>query len=239
MIRQFSETHLQNLSDGHKGLPKLGGHELTLEDCSKGGRAHLGDLSGQTFGHLLVLREGPRKSKISNSPAPHWLCLCTLCGKEKPVAAAALKSGKVISCGCKKTQEYHKRAGITCPYHNLPKQLRKNGGGNYCWKCYTCVLWDAARSRAKEFNLLFTIQRADVCIPETCPVLGIPLMPWAGLKSPNCPTLDRIIPLLGYIPGNISVISFRANRLKGDATEKELEQVLSYIANKRAKHAVL
>lgn len=51
-------------------------------------------------------------------------------------------------------------------------------------------------------------------IPETCPVLGIPLT-IGGKRSPSSPSLDRIDPALGYVPGNIRVISDRANRLKG------------------------
>ena len=30
------------------------------------------------------------------------------------------------------------------------------------------------------------------------------------------PTLDRLIPELGYVPGNIAVISMKANRIKSD-----------------------
>ena len=43
------------------------------------------------------------------------------------------------------------------------------------------------------------------------------------------PSLDRFVPNLGYVKGNIRVISFRANRLKSDATIDEMRQVLAYM----------
>jgi len=70
-----------------------------------------------------------------------------------------------------------------------------------------------------------------------CPILGIPLIPGIGAQSPNSPSLDRIIPSLGYVKGNIAVISYRANAMKNDATIDELESfsnnILSYIKMKR------
>lgn len=49
----------------------------------------------------------------------------------------------------------------------------------------------------------------------------------------NSPTLDKIEPALGYVPGNIIVISGRANRLKADATIDELRAIASFYATFR------
>jgi hypothetical protein len=38
-----------------------------------------------------------------------------------------------------------------------------------------------------------------------------------------------MVPSLGYVPGNIRVISMRANRIKTDATADELRAVLRYM----------
>lgn len=43
------------------------------------------------------------------------------------------------------------------------------------------------------------------------------------------PSLDRINPDRGYVPGNVQVISFRANTLKNNATREELAKVLAYM----------
>lgn len=47
--------------------------------------------------------------------------------------------------------------------------------------------------------------------------------------APDSPSLDRVIPELGYVPGNVIVISWRANNLKRDATIEELEAVIAYM----------
>ena len=47
------------------------------------------------------------------------------------------------------------------------------------------------------------------------------------------PSLDRIIPELGYIKGNVVFISNWANIIKQDATEKELYAVADWLHRKR------
>ena len=91
-------------------------------------------------------------------------------------------------------------------------------------------LMERARNRAKVKGIPFTIEYTDVVIPDMCPILGIPLFRNEGGKpSVNSPSLDRVIPELGYVPGNICVISHRANTIKNDATAEELLAVIEYI----------
>jgi len=85
----------------------------------------------------------------------------------------------------------------------------------------------AARKRAKDKGLPFNIEESDLIIPAACPVLGIPLIVGEA-QSDNSPSLDRLIPELGYIKGNVRVISRRANRIKNDATPDELYKVWKY-----------
>lgn len=86
-----------------------------------------------------------------------------------------------------------------------------------------------AKSRAKIAGIGFNLTLEDIQIPSTCPVLGIPISPNHGRKGyfPDSPSLDRIIPALGYTKGNVRVISHRANLLKSNATVEELKAVLS------------
>jgi len=79
-----------------------------------------------------------------------------------------------------------------------------------------------ARARAKKKSLTFSIVEADIHVPIACPLLDIPLFPGKGTWCPNSPTVDRIDNTQGYIPGNVWVISWRANELKGNATADEL-----------------
>ena len=93
------------------------------------------------------------------------------------------------------------------------------------------TLLRGARARASSRGLAFTIRESDIVIPSHCPVLGTPLAPTVGTgrgAGPGSPTLDRIDPSVGYTPANIRVISWRANRLKSDASIAELRQVLQY-----------
>jgi hypothetical protein len=86
-------------------------------------------------------------------------------------------------------------------------------------------LWTHAKERAKRFGLPFNLEVQDIVIPTRCPVLGIELHPTAGVPGPNSPSIDKIVPALGYVRGNIRVISHRANMLRNNASAAELRLV--------------
>jgi hypothetical protein len=70
----------------------------------------------------------------------------------------------------------------------------------------------------------------DFEIPEFCPILGIPLVVGIGRgPAPDSASLDRINPALGYVPGNIQIISSRANTMKNDANADELRKFAAWI----------
>lgn len=88
-------------------------------------------------------------------------------------------------------------------------------------------LWYSAKIRARAKGLEFTIEVEDVVIPETCPVLGIPIIVASGQRlAPGAPSIDRMDNSLGYTPANIRVISHRANALKRDGTLEEFRLVV-------------
>lgn len=93
-----------------------------------------------------------------------------------------------------------------------------------------------ARARSMESGMECTITGADITIPTVCPVLGIPLIKTRGTVSPGTPSLDRIDNSRGYVPGNIRVISYRANSLKSDASAEELHMVAAYAASIPSAH---
>lgn len=82
----------------------------------------------------------------------------------------------------------------------------------------------AASQRARKAGVPFSLTEDDILIPTYCPVFGCKLERKLGSKGPGptSPSLDRIIPDLGYVPGNIVVVSYRANRAKGDLNLDEL-----------------
>lgn len=88
-----------------------------------------------------------------------------------------------------------------------------------------------ARTRTKKHRLPpCNLTLDDVKVPTHCPVLGIPLAVNSGRKGPadHSPTLDRIYPHKGYVKGNVIVVSFLANRIKTNATVRQLEQVAKF-----------
>jgi hypothetical protein len=84
------------------------------------------------------------------------------------------------------------------------------------------------RARARLRGLDFSLTLDDITIPDICPVLGIPLKKGIGVACDNSPELDRIKNDIGYVPGNVMVISRRANRIKNDATVDELLTIASF-----------
>lgn len=85
-----------------------------------------------------------------------------------------------------------------------------------------------ARERAKRMGLPCTITPDDLFVPPRCPVLDTEWVYGTGYSDPRCPTLDRIKLHLGYVPGNVRVISLRANVLRNDASAEELRRVAAY-----------
>lgn len=62
-----------------------------------------------------------------------------------------------------------------------------------------------------------------------CPLLGLKLTyaNCAGNNTPqNYATLDKIDPTKGYVPGNVQILSYRANTLKNSATLEELKLIV-------------
>jgi hypothetical protein len=88
------------------------------------------------------------------------------------------------------------------------------------------------RRRAGQAGVAFDLALGDIVIPEVCPALGIPLVVGAGrgkgVFAPNSPSLDRVVPTIGYVKSNVRVISARANNLKNNGTPDELEKVAAY-----------
>jgi hypothetical protein len=99
-------------------------------------------------------------------------------------------------------------------------------------------LWAGARSRAKKGNYPFSIEQEDVkelvINLDYCPVLGIKINWEANKLEDNSPTLDKIVPELGYIKGNIAIISAKANRIKNNATVDEIGKLYCWLIKTKA-----
>ena len=96
---------------------------------------------------------------------------------------------------------------------------------------YRAWMFNAKKANAKKKGIDFTITVDDLVIPDVCPVLGIKLNKLPDSKqADNAPSIDRIDPSKGYIKGNVSVISNKANRKKQDSTVEELLKIIEYMS---------
>lgn len=101
------------------------------------------------------------------------------------------------------------------------------------------AMFHRAKNGAKSRGIAFLIEFDDIGqLPTHCPVLGIPLFTssYSGQtnKNPNEPSLDRINNERPYEPGNIQIISWRANSLKKDANLTEIEKLYFHMKRQEA-----
>ena len=123
---------------------------------------------------------------------------------------------------------YNRTKGHYCSRtcQNMKHGLAKRGKQDKRYK-----IWCDVKKRAKLKDTAFTLTIEDVPeIPEYCPILGIKIIA-SKVNGPidSSPSLDRIDATKGYIPGNVQIISNRANRIKSDATAEELEKVYLFV----------
>lgn len=108
-------------------------------------------------------------------------------------------------------------------------KIRQTEKLNRDWKIDAAkLLYKNIKSRCKRTGREFSIDLEDIIIPEKCPVFGFELKREDKQTWMSAPSVDRINSSKGYIKGNITVVSRRANILKRDATIDELEQLLNY-----------
>lgn len=159
--------------------------------------------------------------------------ICKRCKVDKPIHAR----GRCVGCE-KYVIDYYaanKEREIARAQKSLKKKsraeinaYRKEHNRKYPLR----VILMHARKRAREKNIPFDLAVEDLVIPQFCPVLGIELCVNDGYAQHNSISLDRVIPELGYVKGNVAIISYRANTIKGDSSIEDLEKVLVWLKGK-------
>ena len=89
-----------------------------------------------------------------------------------------------------------------------------------------------AANKCRDNGIPFEVTVEDLMpAPLKCPVLGITLDWYKDGRggADESPSIDRLEPELGYVPGNVSIISYRANRIKNDSDLSELLLVATWV----------
>ena len=149
---------------------------------------------GDVFGKRTVIKITSKRRPTDKSNKRYYTVRCE-CGNVTEINLPTLRASN--SCGCAK---------VTHGRSQTPEYY----------------MFHSAKRRAKEQGIPFTITLDDIIIPEECPLLNIPLFIGNGATCDNSPTLDKLVPSKGYVPGNILVISDKANRIKSNATIGEI-----------------
>ncbi|MGA1838456.1 hypothetical protein VD659_16175 [Herbiconiux sp. 11R-BC] len=91
------------------------------------------NLTGQSFGHLVVIERAPNKIGPNGKPRSMWLCQCDLCGNVKPVLTDSLVWNRQRSCGCQKAQ-----AALMPGYVRMHQRVREANGHATGYRCVDC-----------------------------------------------------------------------------------------------------
>ena len=97
----------------------------------------------------------------------------------------------------------------------------------YREKTWQKMLFMALKNRAKRNSIEINIEWSDIPDPNLsmCPVFGTKYTMGLKNKSEFSATVDRINPSLGYIKGNIQLLSSLANTIKSDADYLMIERI--------------
>jgi hypothetical protein len=95
------------------------------------------------------------------------------------------------------------------------------------------ALLQYAKRRAKALGLSFALTADHIVIPKRCPALGLRLIRGSLAARDASPTLDRINNKKGYVPGNVIVVSHKANRIKSNASVAELQRLVRFYGGNR------
>lgn len=185
---------------------------------------HLMDHTGETFGRWIVLR---RDTSVKG-PA-RWICRCS-CGKEKSVRGCDLRSGTSRSCRCIGGDRFRIISQFLRGDNNSSRKAAlKRHGSILDVKDKWYRRASGISARCKREKVPFGFKSINECAlylksiaPTHCPIFGFEFEDGDAGFCPKAPSADRIKPNLGYVAGNIQIISFKANSMKANASQEDL-----------------
>ncbi len=153
-----------------------------------------------------------------------------------------LASGKSYSDVARQLGVSRQRVHQIAVKHDLEKIWKEKEPTQYAVKKHAFMLgpelyqeckmkFRRKKQNCKTLKIPFELEFDDLVWPEFCPVLGLKIdyFGMEGGKQDNSPSFDKIVPELGYTPGNVFIISWRANRIKNNGTAEEHRRIAVYI----------
>ena len=141
------------------------------------------------------------------------------------VAPRYARNGKCVVCTRDAWNEWARKRRSTDKFRAQLRVLKVKDPARQMFR--------EVKGRAKTRGIPFTITRSHIVVPESCPCCSRKIQPRTGAFKPggvaSSPSLDRIVPEIGYIPGNVAVICWRCNTLKHDATLDELRNLVRWM----------
>lgn len=149
---------------------------------------------------------------------------CPNCG------AGVAGTSRKLFCdrGCKRAYGKRMRYPVRGAYQN-PSTVEKHRENRRVGCAENPTMWlhrilVEKRKTSSKKGIRFDCTFSDFILSTHCPILGVELTYPPARYEDNIdtyPSIDRIIPALGYISGNVRIISRRANMLKSAASAEE------------------
>ena len=162
--------------------------------------------------------------------------VCAVCMQTLPLLSFSVNNATTDGRQrmCKECdREYQRQRRLKNPERSreAARKYREDKKDDHEWRLKQLLVAAKARSKTKGRDFELTLEELIELYPEDnkCPVFGFDLE-WnsAGFRETS-PSIDRIDSELGYNIENCQVISWKANRLKADATLDELKQLIAFL----------
>ena len=116
-------------------------------------------------------------------------------------------------------------------YHTANPEKNREWAAANPEKYTTKSLFYGARARAKAKGLPFTLTKewvAERIERGICELSGVPFNIEAkrGVQGPYSPSIDKIVPELGYTPENSRMVLYGINALKSNGTNEDMINIM-------------
>ena len=196
--------------------------------AKKNNRRKIRDIEQLITKTKLISRNEAQRNKEK-----YYLSFCNDCRKEDQLFEVKAVI-RCILCERKKSKIYARSKYI--PKERNIKQSKPS------YNSLENILFLAAKKRAKRRKQDFNIELSDIYIPDRCPIFDTKIEKFLVDQSQshksraNSPSIDRVNPEKGYVKGNVCVISYRANVIKGQGTSTEHRLIAKWIKQNIGKN---